>query len=86
MIIFISFTTNIFAQKRVKSRDETFKGSIDINSIPTVTIAELEEHAAKLALLKQGYDESKIEVCRGRRKHFRINHKGKINRHRHRSS
>ena len=51
MIIFISFTTNIFAQKRVKSRDETFKGSIDIKSIPTVTIAELEEHAAKL----QGY-------------------------------
>lgn len=86
LAIVLSITTNTLAQKRVESRGITLKSSIDIRSIPTVTLAELEEHATKLKLLKQGYNESKIDVCRGKRKYFRTNHKRKIHKRRLRSS
>ena len=85
MVIILSSTTNIFAQRRAESRDVTLKNSIDSHSMPTVTMVEIEEHATKLKLLKQGYDDSKIEACRGNRKHFGTNHKRK-NHKRHRRS
>ena len=85
MAIFLLLATNVFAQKRVESRDVTLKNSIDIRLMPTVTMGEIEEHRTKLKLLKQGYDDSKIEACRGKRKHFLTNHKRK-NHKRHRRS
>ena len=85
MAIFLLLATNIFAQKRVESRDVTLKNSVDIRPMPTVTMVEIEEHETKLKLLKQGYDDSKIEACRGKRRHFLTNHKRK-NHKRHRRS
>ena len=85
MAIFLLFAPNIFAQKRVESRDVTLKNSVDIRPMPTVTMVEIEEHETKLKLLKQGYDDSNIEACRGKRRHFITNHKRK-NHKRHRSS
>ena len=85
LTILLLFATNIFAQKRVEFQDVTLKNSVDIRPMPTVTMVEIEEHRTKLKLLKQGYDDSKIEACRGKRKHFITNHKRK-NHKRHRRS
>lgn len=85
MVTFLLFAPNIFAQKRVESRDVTLKNSVDIRLMPTVTMVEIEEHRTKLKLLKQGYDDSKIEACRGKRKHFGTNHKRKNHKHHRRS-
>ena len=52
VVMLLLFATNIFAQKRVEPRGIILKNSIDIRSIPTVILAELEEHSAKLKLLK----------------------------------